>query len=89
MLFLMKVNPEAIRAERLASGLTQEVLARRAGLSRALVQLVEQGRANSVRPNTIGALVKILGCTVADIAEAETDAEAAALARQAERAEAS
>lgn len=78
----MKINPDAIKAERLASGLTQEALAHRAGVSRSMVQFAERGRTGSVRANTISKLAGALKVSIADIAAADNEAEAAALSRQ-------
>lgn len=83
----MKVQTDSLRAERKLAGLTQESLAHRAEVSRSAVQFAEYGR--PVGAGIIRKLADALGVSVADIATGETEAERAALARQAERAEAS
>src|SRR6266498_2925519 len=59
-----------LRAQRLAAGLTQEVLAERAGLSARTIQLLEADRARP-RPDTATRLAHALMLSAPDRAELE------------------
>jgi transcriptional regulator with XRE-family HTH domain len=71
----MKLSAEALKAKRQQLGLTQEVLAVRAGISKAALQYLEQDR-REARDDTIEKLAAALGVAVAELT-VETDEEVA------------
>ena len=63
---LEKLNP--VKLYRLAAGLTQAQLARRAGLAQATVCAIELGR-QRVYVDTVAALAEVLGVGVGELSE--------------------
>ncbi|MET7477943.1 helix-turn-helix transcriptional regulator [Streptomyces sp. NPDC005648] len=55
-----------LRRRRIEAGLNQTQLARRAGISKQLVSMVEKGNAN-FSPNNLGKIAQALGCKIADL----------------------
>lgn len=52
---------------RRASGLTQEEIARRAGLATVTVSKLEEGRVADPKSSTLSRIAKVLGCTVGQL----------------------
>src|SRR5258706_13892014 len=52
---------------RKAKGLTQEAVARRAGLATVTVSKLEEGRVADPKSSTLARIAKVLGCTVAQL----------------------
>jgi transcriptional regulator with XRE-family HTH domain len=75
----MKVNAEAVKALRLASGESQETLAIRAGLTEPTLNYIERGRTERPRFVTLKKLSEALGVPVTDLVIAENPAERKAL----------
>jgi transcriptional regulator with XRE-family HTH domain len=64
---VMTLDAGVLKRLRARSGLTQQELANRAGLSIALVVGLEQGKRNNPRLDTLRKLAAGLGCTVAEL----------------------
>ena len=62
--------PPGLRQLRLATGLTQEQVADRAGVGRGSYGKIESGAATLVRPETLGALAEIYGVDVREVLSA-------------------
>jgi transcriptional regulator with XRE-family HTH domain len=60
---------DRLRRLREAVGLTQELLAHRAGLSSAAVFRIEQGRPSDPKLSTLVALARVLGMSVGKLAD--------------------
>lgn len=71
----MKVNSEALKALRLASGESQETLAVRAGVSEQALNRIERGRSIQPRVGTLKKLSIALGVPISEFAIAESAAE--------------
>jgi len=74
----MKVNAEAVKALRLASGESQETLASRAGLTEQTLNYIERG-SRQPRIGTLKKLSVALGVPISEFVIAETKAERKAL----------
>ncbi len=59
-------NPVAVKRLRIAAGLRQVALAKRAKITAAHVSKIETGR-NSAGPEVLGRLAKALGCPVEEL----------------------
>ena len=75
----MKVNSEALKALRLASGESQVSLAARAGVSEQALNLIERGRTLQPRVGTLKKLSVALGVPISEFVIAESAAERKAL----------
>ena len=75
----MKVNFEALKALRLASGESQVSLATRAGVSEQALNRIERGRSLHPRVGTLKKLSVALGVPISEFVIAETAAERKAL----------
>jgi transcriptional regulator with XRE-family HTH domain len=64
----LQIRGGELRRRRLEKYMSQEELASRAGLSSQAVSMLERG-ADGVRPSTVRALAKALGCSREDISE--------------------
>lgn len=71
----MKVNFEALKALRLASGESQESLATRAGVSEQALNRIERGRSLQPRVGTLKKLSVALGVPISEFVVAESPAE--------------
>ncbi|MCD7858362.1 MAG: helix-turn-helix transcriptional regulator [Clostridiales bacterium] len=56
-----------IQKKREEAGLTQEALAQKAGISRALLSLLETNKTTVTTTKTLQKIAKALGCSVNDI----------------------
>lgn len=59
-------DPRKLRRRRLEAGLTGEQLARRAGVTKTTISLLEN-RHQSARPNLLAALAEALDCRIVDL----------------------
>ena len=57
---------ESLRRRRIEAGLNQTQLARRTGISKQLVSMVERGTAN-FSPANLSKVAEALGCEIADL----------------------
>ena len=62
-----------IREMRTAIGMTQEELAKKSGVSRVLIALLESGAQENTTTKTLVALANAMGTTVGEIFYAESD----------------
>lgn len=67
----MGMQMKRLREHREAKGLSREALARKAGVSAALVQAHEQGRNNDTHVSVAAPLARALGITMEDLFAAE------------------
>lgn len=80
----MKIDPEALRTERLVAELTQEELADWSGVSRSTVQDAERAEPRHPKDlDTVRALAAALGCSLDRFAAPENDVERRILEREA------
>jgi transcriptional regulator with XRE-family HTH domain len=86
---VMKVNFEALKALRLASGESQVTLANRAGVSEQALNRIERGRSLQPRVGTLKKLSVALGVPISEFAIAESAAERKAFGAVADLREAS
>ncbi|HEV7367777.1 helix-turn-helix transcriptional regulator, partial [Arenibaculum sp.] len=79
----MRFSPEIVRALRKDSGLTQEALAERLGMTSQAVSNIETGR-NDPSANTLAALARLLDISIAAFFSDPRPLSEAQLLRQAE-----
>lgn len=70
-----ELDRRGLKRRRIEAGLNQTQLAQRAGVSKQLLSMVENGNAN-FSPAYLGKIAKALNCTIADLLTGEDEAPA-------------